>query len=74
MTESDKVREHLTLFLYRVISMREQQIKYDNGDYKARIVAKRMEVQVDNAISKLVNELGYSTGDIQKKYEQQKLL
>ena len=67
-------REHLQLFIYRVFTMREQQKLYDKGEYKARIIAKRMETQVDNAINKLVTELGYNLGDITKKYEQKKLL
>lgn len=69
-----KSKEHLQLFIYRVKTMREEQVKYFNGEYKALIVAKRLEVQVDNAINKLVNELGYNLGEITKKYEQQKLL
>jgi hypothetical protein len=72
MTEAEhnKTREHFQLFIYRVLCMREQQKK---DDYNARVVCKRMEAQVDNAIDKLVNELGYNLGEITKKYEQQTL-
>jgi hypothetical protein len=72
--EYNKTREHFQLFIYRVLCMREQQKRYFKGEYNALVVAKRMEAQVDNAITKLVNELGYNLGEITKKYEQQKLL
>lgn len=76
MTEEDyiKTREHLQLFIFRVKCMRDEQKKYFNGDYNSLIIAKRMEAQVDNAVEKLVTELGYNIGEITKKYQQGSLL
>ncbi len=77
MTEEEKynrLKEHLTLFIYRVKSMRDEQKKYFKGEYNALVVAKRMEAQVDNAIDKLTGELGYSVPEIKQKFEQGKLM
>lgn len=75
MTEAEynKTRELFQLFLYRVFTMREQQKRYEHGDYNAKVIATRMAAQVDNAMHKLINDFGYNMGEITKKYEQQNL-
>ncbi len=70
----DNSKEHLELFLYRVQKMREKQIEYFSGKHKVLPEAKRLELQVDHAITVLLTKLGYSIEHIKNKNEQPKLL
>lgn len=66
-------RNHLKLFLLRVLTMRELQQQYFQGKKSVLDKARLEEQKVDNAIKKLTGELGYSIEDLKKQAAQPKL-
>lgn len=69
-----KTKEHLELFIYRVTKMRELQKEFFlTGQKKVLADAKKHESIVDNAIKKLITELGYDIKKLNKKGDQQNL-
>lgn len=64
-------KDHLQLFLYRVKKMRNSQKEYFTTRRPGALAdSKSREKQVDDAISALLDRLGYSTEQYEKLFEQ----
>lgn len=66
-------KKHLELFIYRVRAMRALQREFFDGKRSVLAQAKVKEAQVDNAISTMLDKMGYSVEEIEKKSEQKTL-
>lgn len=67
-------KDHLELFIYRVLKMRTLQQQFFSGQKSVVGEAKKCEGLVDNAIKKLTTEFGYDIEKLIKKYDQKRLL